>query len=298
VGAAALLQLARPLNCAIAGAATVAGYLLGGGGPWWQGAAAFAATAAVTGAGNAFNDARDASLDRAAHPRRPIPSGALSVRAALATSGWLAAAAIALAALAGGLLLAAFAAATLLLLLAYELRLKAWGLPGNVAVALLTGATFPFGATAAGLWWEAGAAAQAGAVAVGVAAGMAALANLARELAKDLQDLEADRGHRTTFPMRAGRGASVALAIAAGGAAALLPLLLGDAAALAFLLQPWALAAAGTALLLADAYVLGGAAAIRRSPAGGARALRIGMAWAVLAFLALGAAFSSPLPLP
>jgi geranylgeranylglycerol-phosphate geranylgeranyltransferase len=258
-----LLALARPVNCAIAALATVAGYLLAQGHDPLAATLAALATATIAAAGNALNDAQDAELDRAAHPRRPIPAGRATPAEARGFAGALVAVGLAAAAGAAGFALAGFAAGTVALLLLYEWRLKRWGLAGNVAVAALTAATLLFGAAAAGAWPRI----------VGVAAAMAFLANLAREVAKDAEDMAADAGHRRTFPMQVGPRAAGATACGLALAAAAVPLAAG--------LLDWAVLAAAAVVLA------GGALAVAR-PGLGQRVLRVGMALAVAGFLALG----------
>lgn len=202
--ARALVTLLRPVNALMSAAAVfVAAYVAAGtGAPWSPVAAAALAAAAIAAAGNAANDAADAAIDRVAHPTRPIPRGDATARQAYGYAIILAAAGVAAAAFAGtGPLILAMAA--VLLLAAYEWRLKESGLPGNVAVALLTGATFLMGGLAAG---------SVGGVILLFAA-LAALANLGRELAKDLEDAEADEGRRT-LPRRGHAG--LARGMAAG----------------------------------------------------------------------------------
>jgi geranylgeranylglycerol-phosphate geranylgeranyltransferase len=83
---------------------------------------------------------------------------------------------------------------SLFLISAYEIGLKKAGIPGNVSVAVLTGLPFLFGSSLVrGLQ----------PVVLSISA-MAALVNLSREIMKDLEDMEGDRGYRVTIPMRIG----------------------------------------------------------------------------------------------
>ncbi|MEK6976526.1 MAG: UbiA family prenyltransferase [Candidatus Thermoplasmatota archaeon] len=203
----ASLDLVRPGNAAMAAAAGATGFVLAGG--VVSPALVVAATLPpflVAAFGNAINDLSDAELDRSAHPNRPLPSGRLGRRAAWVLASLALAAALATA-LPGGWPAVAFAGANALLLVAYEARLKATGLPGNILVAVLVGSTFLYG----------------GIVATGQApaapmllllAAMASLTNLARELLKDVEDVDADRGHRDTLPLRVGQGQTRLLAFA------------------------------------------------------------------------------------
>src|SRR5262249_54283639 len=78
-------------------------------------------------------------------------------------------------------------------MLAYG-RIKAhWGVLGNVIVAVLGSMPFLYGAWAAG-------APIPGLLLVGIAAPL----HFAREIAKDIDDIDGDRGHRKTLPIVAG----------------------------------------------------------------------------------------------
>lgn len=94
------------------------------------------AAACLYGAGMTLNDVFDARRDRALHPERPIPSGAVSARAAAAQGGALLAAGVGLAGLAGpahGALAGLLAIAILL----YDGLLKRWPIPGGLAMGLV-----------------------------------------------------------------------------------------------------------------------------------------------------------------
>ncbi len=81
-----LLEILRPFNCLMAGAAAIIGLLLAGQADAGAAALIFAAVFLVTGAGNAVNDYYDRQIDAVNRPRRPIPSGRISPRNALAYS--------------------------------------------------------------------------------------------------------------------------------------------------------------------------------------------------------------------
>jgi len=132
-----------------------------------------------TAAGNSLNDYFDRETDKVAHPRRPIPSGRVRPSVALGLSAALFALAQALSLLVN-LWSVIIVAASILVLVAYEELLKAEGFAGNLAISWLTGA----------LSW--------------ILAALAFLATLGREIVKDIQDIEGDRGTRHTLPMRLG----------------------------------------------------------------------------------------------
>lgn len=189
----AFVELARPGNVVMAGVGVLVGALVGAGlGGWAAIAKAAAATALVTGGGNALNDVTDRHIDRRAHPKRPIPSGRLSAQAATAAAVVAFLAALGLGAWVSWELFVLVAAAETLLV-GYEGLWKARGLVGNVVVAALVGATFVAGAVAVDrLTWP-----------VGFLAGLAFLANVAREVWKDLEDAPHDVD-RATLPKRRG----------------------------------------------------------------------------------------------
>jgi len=138
----------------------------------------------VTGAGNAINDYYDIEIDRINKPERPIPSGKISKSKALYFS-------ISLFAL--GILIAFFinticgaiALFNSLLLIFYAATLKRTALIGNLSVGYLTGSTFLFGGA---VFYNNG-----GIEAVSVLFLLATLATIAREIVKDIEDIEGDR---------------------------------------------------------------------------------------------------------
>ena len=159
-------------------------------------------------AGNVRNDVMDVAIDRVAHPSRPLARGSLSLRAARTWALVWYAIAIVAGALVSWLGLVLVVAA-LPLMEGYERIAKARGLIGNAMIGLLSGAPFILGAIAVD---------HVG-LAVLALAGLAALATLAREILKDAEDVDADRGARRTLPMtigaaRAGRVAAAFLVVA------------------------------------------------------------------------------------
>ena len=164
------------------------------------------ATASVLffmGAGNAMNDLRDIEIDRIAHPNRPLAREALSevegkritILLALLSLGSLATCC---------LLMKGEIEYTLtiygivaLLMLTYDsfFELKNKGLTGNVSISLLVAAVTLYGASAVGeitnplIWYV---------------SGVVFFVNLAREIVKDCQDLDADSETRVTLPMKIG----------------------------------------------------------------------------------------------
>ncbi len=187
------LMLIRFGNCAMSGvAAFIGGFVVSAGGVFRHADAMSAAIVTVflfTAAGNALNDYIDSDIDAKAHPARPIPSGNIEREKARRLVYLLFAAAVI-----SSLLINASAVAIVIIslgiMLAYEFRLKKLGLTGNISIAWLTASLFLFGA-----------------VSVGTPAPVWALfatsfaATLGREIIKDIQDEDADRGIRKTLPM-------------------------------------------------------------------------------------------------
>jgi len=196
-----------------------AGGVVAGG---WIGLAGLAAPpplvwAALSGvglgaAGNAINDWFDVPADLAnRRTERPLVTGAISSRAAVALALGAGVFGLVAAALAGGRVFAA-AAAVLAVMLAYSPWLKPLPLVGNVAVAAVAGFPLEYGALAVG-WPAAGF----------VPWVLAAAIHLVREMVKDIEDEVGDRVlHRRTLAVALGpRGAAVA---AGAAAAAFVPL--------------------------------------------------------------------------
>jgi geranylgeranylglycerol-phosphate geranylgeranyltransferase len=165
-----------------------------------------------TGAGNALNDYYDMDVDRIAHPDRPIPKGLVRPRSAFLLSVLLFALSFALSLLVN-LWSVAIVLTSIVVMVGYEVFLKAEGLAGNIAISWLTGALFLFGGAAVN-----------GLEVAWILAALAFLATLGRELVKDIQDIEGDRGSRMTLPMRIGvRNAGALASIAFAGAVVLSP---------------------------------------------------------------------------
>ena len=270
-----LLRIMRPGNVLLSALALVAaGFVAVGPGSLPQAATQLARAAGAAmlcvGGGNTLNDWFDRETDRTNHPQRVLPRGELSPQTALNWGRLLLLTGL----LVAGLLLdnplpLAIAAVAIALLLAYELRLKATGLPGNVTVGLLAGGLFLYGGAATGtpgatLWL----------------AGLAALATLSRELLKDVQDLAGDSDRRT-LPARIGPAATLQLATVV--------LLLAVALSLTAYAQFDGRGATAylALVILADGWMLNGCRlALAGDPRAGQQALKQGMGVAMLAFIA------------
>ena len=204
------LVLARWMNALIAAGGVCIG-------AWWAGwgdltAIALTALAAVglTAAANIWNDMADVDIDRVAHPERPLVTGALSVDDADRFAIFAATAAVVCASNVS-VLLGVASVAVLLVMRLYSPWLKRVGLVGNLVVSVLASLPFVYGSYAAGDWAR-------GLPLVLIAVPL----HLARELAKDLDDREADRVARRTLPLAAGvpfARIAIVVALAASGAA-------------------------------------------------------------------------------
>ena len=161
---------------------------------------------------NALNDYLDLEIDKVNRPNRPLPSGHITVGAA--RKGISAMMAISVLSIMGAMNIAIelrggledwypallIWIAALFLLVNYEasggysLRLKDRGLPGNLAISLSVGMVVLFGA--AGVF-------EPYSERAWTIFFVAVLYNLAREIVKDIEDMEGDEG-RNTYAMRVG----------------------------------------------------------------------------------------------
>ncbi len=218
-----------------------------------------------TAAGNAYNDYFDRDVDKKAHPERPIPSGTVTPYGAALSAVVLFAVSAALSIFVN-LWSVAIVITSILVMVGYERMLKAEGLAGNLAISWLTGALFLFGGSAVdslGLAW--------------ILAALAFLATLGREIVKDIQDIEGDRGSRTTLPMRIGTvkaGWAASVAFLAAVALSPLPYLLD-------LLSIWYV----PAVAAADGIFIYCALIHFRSPEKGQKIAKLAMLVALIAFL-------------
>lgn len=206
------VELTRPGNVLAAGVLTFIGaFVVGGLAAPLSTAFAVLATGLATGGGNAINDYFDREIDSINRPDRPIPRGAVAPRAALAFSLALFVAAIGLTLLLPPIAVA-IAVINLLALIAYTEVFK--GLPGvgNALVAYLTGSAFLYGGAAVG----------GDLTTVLVLFVLAAAATMAREIVKDIEDIEGDREEGlNTLPIAVGERAALGVAAAFVAAAML-----------------------------------------------------------------------------
>jgi geranylgeranylglycerol-phosphate geranylgeranyltransferase len=195
--------------------------LVGSGGFWpgggfWRVALAAASAMLVLGGGNALNDYYDMEADRINRPQRPLPRGLLEPRFVAGLGLWLMLLGVGagwLISPISGLLATAVAA----ILGAYAVWGKKLSLIGNLMVAGACGAAFVYGGLASEPGFLNSAAPGAGgALRMSlIPAAFAFLMHLAREIIKDVQDLDGDRsvGSMTTA---VALGPRRALGLAAG----------------------------------------------------------------------------------
>lgn len=197
------IDLMRPTNAIAAGILTFIGAFVAGGlAQPILAMFAVLATVLATGGGNAINDYFDREIDSINRPDRPIPRGAVSARSALWFSALLFVAAVVFTLQLPPLAIA-IAVLNLLALIAYTELFK--GLPGigNGLVGYLTGSTFLYGGAAVG----------GDLTTVSVLFVLAASATVAREIVKDVEDIEGDEQEGlNTLPIAVGERNALVIA--------------------------------------------------------------------------------------
>lgn len=201
-----LYKISRPTTSLAGALAVLMGGYVAGTGEWLNVILAVIATFLASAAANAWNDYLDIEIDRINQPKRPLPAGKVSPRAALIFS-------FALTGLA--LLIAAFiswpaflvALVTAVALYIYSWKLKSTVLMGNATIATVSAVSAIFGGVAAGnarpsLWL----------------ALIIFVTIMGREVLKTLADYEGDlRGHcRTVATVWGLRRARIIFYILAG----------------------------------------------------------------------------------
>ena len=196
------LSLVRPLNGAMAAIATWTGAIVAGFPIGYTNMLTFPLSPVllamisvflISSGGMAINDYFDAEIDKLNKPKRPIPSGKIKKKSAMAFSIILFVSGIAAAYFinTNALGVAAFAA---VLLIAYAAKLKKVIMAGHVSVSLLVGLTFIYGGIAAGNY-----------IPALMMALLAVLSNTAREIYKSIEDVMGDKKHNvTSLPIKLG----------------------------------------------------------------------------------------------
>ncbi len=210
-GLKAYLQLMRMKNVALAAITVPLGAQFAIGGSWIESQLTevilqMLAVIFFIGAGNTMNDIKDIEIDRDAHPNRPLAANLISIDAAniFVKLLWI----LSISCLVIGVFLlneskASFfeliaiylIAVTLMMTYDHGPKYKNKGLIGNISISIMVGAVILYGAASVGSLWNS---------LVWWIAGVVFFTNLAREIIKDCQDIEADKGSRDTLPMNIG----------------------------------------------------------------------------------------------
>ncbi len=215
--------------------------------------------------GNSLNDYIDREIDKTAHPERPVPSGRMKPEEARNAGVILLLLAIVLSFLTFDPICIAIVTIACILMFGYELFLKQRGFVGNLTIAVLTGMTFLMGGAVVG-------AAEANAV----VAAMACLVSIGREIAKDIEDEDSDRGSRKTLPMSIGEKASSVIAcifFIAGPILSVAPMVWNTYGVLYY------------TVILADIAFFVSAASVFRNPHKSEKVAKIGMILGLISFL-------------
>ena len=184
------IELSRPINGLIAFISVFLGALLASGSLSPLANVFIIAVAAflIISAGNALNDLCDVEIDKINKPKRPIPSGKITRKEALTFSVILLQIGTCMGIIIGlTTFLIAFSVSVCLAL--YAIRLKRTPLAGNIVVGLLTALIFISGGVAVNSL-----------IGTVIPAIFAFLFTTAREIVKDIEDIEGDRkaGAKTT----------------------------------------------------------------------------------------------------
>ncbi|MBI4017618.1 MAG: geranylgeranylglycerol-phosphate geranylgeranyltransferase [Candidatus Aenigmarchaeota archaeon] len=179
------ITIMRPVNGSMAAVAVVLGALIAG---VQDGAIVIAAISAflISSAGMVANDIFDYRIDKVNKPKRPIPSGLISLRGASLYSGALFGLGVGLTALLN-IYVFGLALFNALLEMFYANKLKRTPAVGNIAVSWLVGSTYVFGGLLSG---SHDILHLAGPLLLG---NVAFVANMARELYKTASDYKGDK---------------------------------------------------------------------------------------------------------
>ena len=198
----ALVQLIRPLNALMAGAAVTIALLAGAGlfADLSLLIPAILTAIFVAAGGNALNDYYDIEIDKINRPDRPLPSGVLSLRSVWTFSVLMFAVGIAFSFLLPFICII-IAVVNTGLLAWYASQVKKTGFFGNLMISYLVGSLLVFGAAAVGN------------LVLGIFLGICAFfTNASREIIKDLEDIRGDEQFGAkTLPMVEGKKKTIFL---------------------------------------------------------------------------------------
>ena len=147
-----MLDLARPVNCAMIGFAVIVGAFVSRPPtiPWLQLALGFFTGLFICAYSMAVNDIYDLEVDRVNRPDRPIPSGRIPVRQASRLSLIMLVLGLTCSVLSFNPLALVFAFAYAFISWLYNSRAKRTGLPGNLIVASSLAIPFIYGGAVSG----------------------------------------------------------------------------------------------------------------------------------------------------
>ncbi len=194
----AYIEILRPVNCIMAAFAVGIGIQISGATLYFSKILlivplAFIVAFLICGFGNVINDYVDYEIDRINRPSRPIPSGRISLENAhiyaivLLISGNILAIPLGEAAL-------AMAVFNSIILYLYAWRIKnRGGLLKNITVSYLVASPFIYGGIVSGKPES-----------TLVLAALAGLANISREIIKDIEDIKGDSKYAKTLPSKIG----------------------------------------------------------------------------------------------
>ncbi len=176
------VKILRPLNGIISSIAVWVSYLIAGGGyNELSGIIAGTAGFAFAGFANVVNDIKDIEIDKINRTNRPLPSGIISVKAAIVEAVILGLIAMAISyQLSKSTFIIGIIAITCMLF--YNLYLKRTPISGNIIVAFTASLAFVYGGSIYGEFRK-----------VFPAAVMAFILHLGREIVKDIEDYDGDK---------------------------------------------------------------------------------------------------------
>lgn len=199
------LRLLRPVNAIMASLGTIIGGIVAMESPRalldYKLYIAMLTVFLVLMAGNVINDYFDLEIDRINHPTRPLPSGEISKNSARNLAIVLFLTGLIVSFFLYNMLQIVIVILAIVLLITYEWKAKASGLAGNIIISFLVGLVFVFGSLTIRFSYV-----------VLILSLMAALANLAREIVKDVEDLHGDI-NRKTLPKKIGSKLSIILSV-------------------------------------------------------------------------------------
>ncbi len=202
----------RPINCIMAGIATIIGAVIAAEVlPVNLAATAFLVAFIICGAGNIINDYFDYDIDKVNAPHRPIPSGKISLANAYRYALVSFVIGISTAIFIGNALALGLTFFNSVLLYIYAWKIKrSGGLMKNLTISYLVASPFLFG----------GAVVERPTTTLLLAV-LAGLANTGREMAKDIEDYAGDSRYSKTLAVTWGPERAAALAVAFVSAAVL-----------------------------------------------------------------------------